>query len=292
MNKTIQYLLLVPAVLVLAACGNKRELNTKISNTTGWNYYDEATTNFQAQEGVGNLTAPGMVPIQGGTFTLGEKDEFLTAPRNNPTRTITVNSFYMDKYEITNLNWNEYLNWLETVFGTVAPQLVDRARPDEKVWREDLAYNDPYERNYFTHPAFSFYPIVGVSWEQAMDYCQWRTDRVNEKALIDAGVIALPPFDELAPTESEEAKTAWETEEGYTMVADTIKSPEDPEKTVIQYRVPYEWIRDKFVFNTEKYLNDKNYNPLSGKRPKYDPAGNIRKATRADGLFITSYRRI
>ena len=290
MNKTIQYLLLVPAVLLLAACGSKSELNTKVSNTTGWNYYDEATTNFQAQEGVGNLTAPGMVPIQGGTFTLGEKDEFLTAPRNNPTRTITVNSFYMDKYEITNLNWNEYLNWLETVFGAVAPQLVDRARPDEKVWREDLAYNDPYERNYFTHPAFSFYPIVGVSWEQAMDYCQWRTDRVNEKALIDAGVIALPPFQELAPTESEEAKTAWETEEGYTMVADTIKSPEDPEKTVIQYRVPYEWIRDKFVFNTEKYLNDKNYNPLSGKRPKYDPAGNIRKATRADGLFITSYR--
>ena len=290
MNKIIQYLLLVPAVLLLAACGSKSELNTKVSNTTGWNYYDEATTNFQAQEGVGNLTAPGMVPIQGGTFTLGEKDEFLTAPRNNPTRTITVNSFYMDKYEITNLNWNEYLNWLETVFGAVAPQLVDRARPDEKVWREDLAYNDPYERNYFTHPAFSFYPIVGVSWEQAMDYCQWRTDRVNEKALIDAGVIALPPFQELAPTESEEAKTAWETEEGYTMVADTIKSPEDPEKTVIQYRVPYEWIRDKFVFNTEKYLNDKNYNPLSGKRPKYDPAGNIRKATRADGLFITSYR--
>ena len=74
MNKIIQYLLLVPAVLLLAACGSKSELNTKVSNTTGWNYYDEATTNFQAQEGVGNLTAPGMVPIQGGTFTLGEKD--------------------------------------------------------------------------------------------------------------------------------------------------------------------------------------------------------------------------
>ena len=75
MSKTIQYLLLVPAVLVLAACSNKRELNTKTSNTTGWNYYDEATTNFQAQEGVGNVNPTGMVPIQGGSFTLGEKDE-------------------------------------------------------------------------------------------------------------------------------------------------------------------------------------------------------------------------
>ena len=62
MSKTIQYLLLVPAVLVLAACGNKRELNTKTSNTTGWNYYDEATTNFQAQEGVGE-------PYRHGAYT-------------------------------------------------------------------------------------------------------------------------------------------------------------------------------------------------------------------------------
>ena len=130
MSKTIQYLLLVPAVLVLAACGNKRELNTKTSNTTGWNYYDEATTNFQAQEGVGNVNPTGMVPIQGGSFTLGEKDEFLTMPRNNPTRTVTVNSFYMDKYEITNLNWNEYLHWLETVFGATTTEIVQKAQTD------------------------------------------------------------------------------------------------------------------------------------------------------------------
>ena len=66
-----------------------------------------------------------MVPIQGGSFTVGEKDEFLTAPRNNETRTLTVSSFYMDKYEITNMNWNEYLHWLDIVFGPVAPEIVD-----------------------------------------------------------------------------------------------------------------------------------------------------------------------
>ena len=30
-------------------------------------------------------------------------------------------------------------------------------------------------------PGFDDYPVVGVSWEQAVDYAAWRTDRVNEK---------------------------------------------------------------------------------------------------------------
>ena len=33
------------------------------------------------------------------------------------------------------------------------------------------------------------YPVVGVSWQQATDYCAWRSDRVNERILIDAGLL-------------------------------------------------------------------------------------------------------
>ena len=123
MKKTVKYLLIVSVAAFAMSC-QQRELNTKVSNTTGWNYFDQRTTNFQANEGVGNVSPTGMIPIQGGSFTVGEKDEFLTAPRNNDVRTITVSSFYMDKYEVTNLNWNEYLHWLEVVFGPVAPELV------------------------------------------------------------------------------------------------------------------------------------------------------------------------
>jgi len=122
-----KYLLIVLVAMTAVGC-NQRELNTRVSNTTGWNYFDQKTTNFQANEGVGNVNPVGMVPIQGGSFTVGEKDEFLTAPRNNETRTLTVSSFYMDKYEVTNLNWNEYLHWLDFVFGAVAPELVNQAR--------------------------------------------------------------------------------------------------------------------------------------------------------------------
>ncbi len=67
-------------------------------------------------------------------------------------------------------------------------------------------------------------------------------------------------------------------------------SPEDPEQTVTMYRPSYEWIRDKFVFNTEKYLMDETYVPEYGRRPKLDSYGNERKVNIADGIFVTGYR--
>ena len=117
MKKVVQSVFVVSlALLALAGC-KSRELNTQFSNTTGWNYYDEKTTNFEAKEGVGNVAPIGMVAIQGGTFAIGQTDEFVTAPRDNARRSVTVSSFWMDKYEISNLNWREYMHWLEMVFG-------------------------------------------------------------------------------------------------------------------------------------------------------------------------------
>ena len=66
MKNVSKYLLIVALALTAVSC-QQRELNTKVSNATGWNYFDERTTNFQANEGVGNVNPVGMVPIQGGT---------------------------------------------------------------------------------------------------------------------------------------------------------------------------------------------------------------------------------
>ena len=294
MKKTVKFLLIISVVVLAASCSKGRELNTRVSNTTGWSYFDKKTTNFEANEGVGNANPVGMIPIQGGVLTLGPTDEFLTTTLNNQSRQITVSSFYMDKYEITNLNWNEYLHWLEVVFGRVAPEIVDKARPDHKVWRDDMAYNDPYEDNYFEHPAFSFYPIVGVSWEQAMAYCQWRTDRVNEMALVNIGAMAIPNFEELREEiEEEEAKDEWQRDHnGYEMQAVEIERPNDEGEmeSVTVYRPSFEWIRDKFVFNTDKYLLDDSYVPEYGRRPKRDTYQEDRKVSIADGVFVTGYR--
>jgi len=57
------------------------------------------------------------------------------------------------------------------------------------VWRNSMSYNEPMVEIYFRHPAYRDYPVVGVSWLQANDYALWRSDRVNEMLLIEAGVL-------------------------------------------------------------------------------------------------------
>ena len=56
-----------------------------------------------------------------------------------------------------------------------------------------MAYNEPYVEYYFRHPAYQDYPVVGVNWLQANDYCAWRTDRVNERILINQGFLLEDP---------------------------------------------------------------------------------------------------
>jgi formylglycine-generating enzyme len=49
--------------------------------------------------------------------------------------------------------------------------------PDTLCWIRDFSYsyNEPLSRNYFWHPAFDDYPVVGVTWKQANAFCHWRT---------------------------------------------------------------------------------------------------------------------
>ena len=53
-------------------------------------------------------------------------------------------------------------------------EFYESALPDTSVWLNQLAFNDPYEKQYLRHPGFRLYPIVGVSWKQANDFCLWR----------------------------------------------------------------------------------------------------------------------
>ena len=43
---------------------------------------------------------------------------------------------------------------------------------------------------YLRHPGYAEYPVVGVSWIQAVEYANWRTDRVNEMYLEKEGYLA------------------------------------------------------------------------------------------------------
>ena len=73
--------------------------------------------------------------------------------------------------------------------------------PDTTAWINDFdnAYNEPYTRLYFSHAGYNNYPVVGVSWEQANAFANWRTDYLR-RSLGREGVI-IEPY--RLPTEAE-----------------------------------------------------------------------------------------
>ncbi|MBQ8760842.1 MAG: SUMF1/EgtB/PvdO family nonheme iron enzyme [Bacteroidales bacterium] len=161
-----------------------------MSRTTGWSYNDPENGGFNVVESAEQITGPGLVPIEGGTFTMGSTIENVYYEWNNTPRQVTVSSFYMDQTEVSNLDYLEYIHWLNRVYGSEYPEMVSRALPDTTVWRNSLSYNEPMVEVYFRHPSYRDYPVVGVSWLQANDYAAWRSDRVNEMLLVEAGALS------------------------------------------------------------------------------------------------------
>lgn len=181
-------LVYLTVILVLASCMGKEK-----SRTTGWDYNDAQNGGFEVSPYREQATGPGLIFIQGGTFTMGGTTDDVMYEWNNPARKVTVRSFYMDETEVSNVDYLEYLYWLNRVYGKTYPHVYRNALPDTLVWREKLAFNEPLIDNYLRHPAYHNYPVVGVSWKQASDYCVWRTDRVNEMLLIKQGILDYDP---------------------------------------------------------------------------------------------------
>lgn len=176
------------AILFVASACQK-----ELSRGTGWEYNNPRNGGFQVIPYLEQETGPGLVLIEGGTFVMGRSEQDVLYDWNNIPRRVTVSSFYMDETEVTNLFYLEYLYWLGRVFGADYPEVHDKALPDTLVWRDRLAYNEPYVELYLRHPAYRDYPVVGVNWHQANDYCAWRTDRVNEMILIREGILNMDP---------------------------------------------------------------------------------------------------
>lgn len=183
-------ILMLGLAALVAGCGLLGKGGSKggASKATGWEYNNPDNGGFQADEDYNQVTGPGLKFIEGGTFTMGRVEQDVMYDWNNQPRRVTVASFYMDETEVSNIDYREYTYWLKRVYPD-HPERLQAALPDTLVWRNKLAYNEPYIQSYFRHPAYSNYPVVGVSWVQANEYCKWRTDRVNEKILVDRGVL-------------------------------------------------------------------------------------------------------
>ena len=178
-------------IALLSSCSSsKRRSNVSqgtgldINSSRGGFQYE---TNYKGQE-----AGPGLVFVPGGTFVKGRvQDDVMRDWNNTPVR-VQVRSFYMDETEVTNLMYNEYLDWLERVYknqGDSYSNVYTAALPDTMVWRSPLGFNEDMVNNYLRHPSFQDYPVVGVTWQQATKYAKWRTERVNEGLLEREGYI-------------------------------------------------------------------------------------------------------
>jgi sulfatase modifying factor 1 len=187
MKKAVMPMMLLAGAALLGSCQKER------SNVTGWNYNDPNNGGFEVIPYEEQETGPGLVFVEGGTFTMGRVEQDVNYDWNNVPKRVTVSSFYMDETEVRNLDYLEYLYWTQRVYGADYPEIFTQALPDTLVWREKLAYNEPYVLYYLRHPAYRDYPVVGVNWLQASNFASWRTDRVNEFILIREGVLDWAP---------------------------------------------------------------------------------------------------
>jgi len=111
---------------------------------------------------------------------------------NTTPRRIQVRCFHLGDGEVTNYEYREYMAWMAYVFPSSDPnnKLINQGiLPDTLVWGNKLSRNELFTNEYLRNPSFDYYPVVGVSWLQAERYCEWLTDRANEKAMMEEGYI-------------------------------------------------------------------------------------------------------
>lgn len=96
----------------------------------------------------------------------------------NGQRTWDVRKF---KFQYTTMDIQTAAKYRELRRSDVMEIKEIEIYPDTTVWIRDFtySYNEPMHNDYFWHDAYGNYPVVGVTWEQARAFCQWRTLNKN-----------------------------------------------------------------------------------------------------------------
>ncbi len=103
---------------------------------------------------------------------------FMSKPIDNPPGTVKLDSDkYIDRTEITNRAWIEYMIHVKQEFGVYSNEYKFTI-PDNAVWKE--VYQTDFTTKTIKNDKLDF-PIIGINYEQAVEYCNWRTKLVNKK---------------------------------------------------------------------------------------------------------------
>src|SRR6187200_3187997 len=134
--KVKNLIILLSCAVLISSCKGKGLFGKKKydkSEVTGWNYNDKNMGGYQVSKEKEQATGPGLVFVNGGTFTMGQTDEDVMGDFNNIPRRVSVPSFYIDRTEVANVHYREYLHWLYGVFDPSDPanaKIIEGALPD------------------------------------------------------------------------------------------------------------------------------------------------------------------
>ncbi len=106
-----------------------------------------------------------------------------------PPGTVEIkDNLYFDKGENSNIDYREFLYWNSKIYGKSSMEYMSLL-PDSSVWRSlDINYS-VMDSTYFRGMWYDYYPLVGISYKQALAYSKWRSDRVLFIILIENGVL-------------------------------------------------------------------------------------------------------
>ena len=93
------------------------------------------------------------------------------------TSELFQDSIWIAKTELSNGEYLTYVN--ESIIGLTEKE-VAVLEPNKYLWNSVKTKQKPYEEYYFKHPAYKDYPVVNITREQAIKFCEWKTSELNK----------------------------------------------------------------------------------------------------------------
>lgn len=216
MKLQIHKSILFSAVIILAGCLNKQSTRDNAMSISNVISSDRSLKVLDQISFSGDTSRKGMVYIKSGSFIMGGNND-QADPDEFPNHKVTLNSFWIDRHEVTNAQYTEFVNatgyvttaekpvnWEEIKThlpaGTPKPE-ESQLLPGSMVFTppSDLVDVSSYTQWWSYVPGANWrhpegpesglkgkkdFPVVHVSWIDAMAYCKWAGKRLDRKSVV------------------------------------------------------------------------------------------------------------